>query len=118
MADLGHLFKDTESFVLAWGTDGLWFTTAEAIGFTNTTIANTTSSATTGSYSACGPGLVGPVTVAVGRAAAERRLSRWILYLGARARSSTGGASPSRDRDRSLQAAFGLAARNAGALWN
>eukprot|EP00618_Florenciella_parvula_P015307 CAMPEP_0119507898 /NCGR_PEP_ID=MMETSP1344-20130328/27663_1 /TAXON_ID=236787 /ORGANISM="Florenciella parvula, Strain CCMP2471" /LENGTH=75 /DNA_ID=CAMNT_0007544571 /DNA_START=53 /DNA_END=276 /DNA_ORIENTATION=+ len=33
--DLGHLFKDTESFVLAWGTSGLWVTTADAI--TNTT---------------------------------------------------------------------------------
>ena len=29
--DLGHLFKDTESFVISWGTDGLFFTTAEAI---------------------------------------------------------------------------------------
>ena len=33
--DLGHLFKDTESPVLAWGTSGLWLTTADAI--TNTT---------------------------------------------------------------------------------
>ena len=33
--DLGHLFKDTESTVLAWGTRGLWLTTADAI--TNTT---------------------------------------------------------------------------------
>ena len=33
--DLGHLFKDTESPVLAWGTNGLWLTTADAI--TNTT---------------------------------------------------------------------------------
>ena len=43
--DLGHLFKDTESPVLAWGTSGLWLTTADAI--TNTTatdaITNTTS---------------------------------------------------------------------------
>jgi len=50
VADLGHLFKDTESFVLAWGTDGLWLTTAESIAesiaFANTTIANTTSSIT------------------------------------------------------------------------
>mmetsp|Transcript_15841 Transcript_15841/g.36940 ORF Transcript_15841/g.36940 Transcript_15841/m.36940 type:complete len:491 (+) Transcript_15841:793-2265(+) len=35
--DVAHFFKDTESVALAWGTDGLWFTTAEAI--------NTTSSA-------------------------------------------------------------------------
>ena len=34
--DLGLLFKDTESVVLAWGTDGLSLTNAEAI-------ANTTS---------------------------------------------------------------------------
>ena len=29
--DLGHLFKDTESFVISWGTDGLSLTTTEAI---------------------------------------------------------------------------------------
>ena len=33
--DLGHLLKDTESPALAWGTKGLWLTTADAI--TNTT---------------------------------------------------------------------------------
>ena len=33
--DLGHLFKDAESPVIAWGADGLWLTTADAI--TNTT---------------------------------------------------------------------------------
>ena len=33
--DLGHLFKDTESPVLAGGANGLWLTTADAI--TNTT---------------------------------------------------------------------------------
>ena len=38
--DLGHLFKDTESTVLAWGTRGLWLTTADAI--TNQTVTNTT----------------------------------------------------------------------------
>ena len=38
--DLGHLFKDTESPVLAWGTSGLWLTTADAI--TNQTVTNTT----------------------------------------------------------------------------
>ena len=31
MADLGRLFKNIESVVLSWGTEGLWFTTAEAI---------------------------------------------------------------------------------------
>mmetsp|Transcript_104276 Transcript_104276/g.300560 ORF Transcript_104276/g.300560 Transcript_104276/m.300560 type:complete len:670 (-) Transcript_104276:1991-4000(-) len=35
--DFARLFDDTESVVLAWGTDGIWFTTAEAIG--NTTSA-------------------------------------------------------------------------------
>ena len=38
MLDLGQLLKDTESTVLAWGTDGIRLTTAEAI-------ANTTSGA-------------------------------------------------------------------------
>ena len=36
LMDIGHLFKNTETVVLAWGTDGVWFTNAEAI-------ANTTS---------------------------------------------------------------------------
>ena len=36
--DLGKVFQDTESVVLAWGTDGLWLTDADAI-------ANTTSAA-------------------------------------------------------------------------
>ena len=35
--DLGHLFKDTESLVLAWGTSGLWLTTADAIVNTTST---------------------------------------------------------------------------------
>jgi len=34
--DAGHLFKDTKTIVLAWGTDGVWLTTAEAIA--NTTL--------------------------------------------------------------------------------
>ena len=35
--DAGHLFKDTKTIVLAWGTDGVWLTTAEAIANTTFT---------------------------------------------------------------------------------
>ena len=38
--DLGHLFKDTNSLVLAWGADGVAFTTADAIANTNSTTAS------------------------------------------------------------------------------
>lgn len=37
--DLGHIFQDTESVALSWGTNGIWLTTTEAIASTNATSA-------------------------------------------------------------------------------
>ena len=37
LMDVGHLFKDTENVVIAWGTDGVWLTNAEAIANTTAT---------------------------------------------------------------------------------
>lgn len=39
LLDMGLLLKDAESVALAWGTNGLWITTAEAIANANTTSA-------------------------------------------------------------------------------
>jgi len=37
---LGHVMKDVENIAVAWGTDGIWLTNAEAIAYANTTSAD------------------------------------------------------------------------------